>query len=96
MYRVELCDAWQIAFNRLLYYASFLEEGPVKLDPPDIEIFKQEFTIWNDLFSELDQTLGRLGHCEVAHVLPKCKASMALEDLTNPKSSQTPKRRSAT
>lgn len=45
MSRVELCDAWQTAFNRLLYYASFLEERPVKLDAPDIELFKQEFTI---------------------------------------------------
>lgn len=45
MSRVKLCDAWQIAFNRLLYYASFLEERPVKLDAPDIEVFKQEFTV---------------------------------------------------
>ena len=45
MSRVKLCDAWQIAFNRLLYYASFLEERPVKLDPPDIEVFKKEFTV---------------------------------------------------
>jgi len=45
MSRVKLCDAWQIAFNRLLYYASFLEERPVKLDAPDIEVFKQEFSV---------------------------------------------------
>ena len=45
MSRVKLCDAWQIAFNRLLYYASFLEERPVKLDASDIEVFKQEFTV---------------------------------------------------
>jgi len=45
MSRVNLCDAWRIAFNRLLYYASFLEEKSVKLDPADIEVIKQEFIV---------------------------------------------------
>jgi hypothetical protein len=40
MSRVKLCDAWQIALNRLLYYARFLEKRPVKLDSPDIEVIK--------------------------------------------------------
>lgn len=45
MSRVKHCDAWQIAFNRLLYFASFLEEKSVKLNPADVEVFKQEFTV---------------------------------------------------
>jgi len=45
MSRVKLCDAWQIAFNRLVYYASFLKKRPVNLDPPGIEVFQQEFTV---------------------------------------------------
>jgi hypothetical protein len=39
---------------------------------------------------ELDQTLGRLVQCEIAHVLPKFGASMELEDLTNPKNLTDP------
>jgi hypothetical protein len=45
MSRVKLCDAWQIAFNRLIYYASFLEEKSFPLDANDVEIFKQEFDV---------------------------------------------------
>jgi len=45
MSRVKLCDAWQIAFNRLIYYASFLEEKSVALDAADVKIFKEEFTV---------------------------------------------------
>jgi len=49
MSRVKLCDAWQIAFNRLIYYASFLEEKSVALDAADVEIFKEEFTVVSPL-----------------------------------------------
>jgi hypothetical protein len=45
MSRVKLCDAWQIAFNRLLHYASFLEEIPSKLSPADIQVINQEFIV---------------------------------------------------
>lgn len=45
MSRVKLCDAWQIAFNRLLHYASFLEEIPFKLSSADIQIINQEFIV---------------------------------------------------
>jgi len=45
MSRVKLCDAWQIAFNRLLHHASFLEEIPFKLSPADIQVINQEFIV---------------------------------------------------
>lgn len=34
---------------------------------------------------ELDQSLGRLVLCEIAHALPKFKASIDLDDLKDPK-----------
>ena len=73
MSRVKLCHAWQIAFNQLLYYASFSEEKSVKLDPIKVEVIKQEFIVvslhrtivkettdtlqWNDLFCEKPHAL---------------------------------------
>ena len=54
MSRVKLCDAWQIAFNRLIYYASFLEENSVNVDPEDIEIFKKEFAVVSSLLESLE------------------------------------------
>jgi hypothetical protein len=44
MSRVEACDAWQIAFNQLIYYASFLEETSVKWGSEDIDFLKNEFS----------------------------------------------------
>ena len=40
---------------------------------------------------ELDQTVGRLGQCEIAHFLPRFKASMDLKDLTDPKNFTNPR-----
>lgn len=40
---------------------------------------------------ELDQNLGRLVLCEIAHVLPKFKASIDLDDLTNLKNCTDPR-----
>jgi hypothetical protein len=44
MSRGAMCDAWQIGFNRLIYYASFLEEDAVTLEPSDLEFIKHEFS----------------------------------------------------
>ena len=54
MSRVKLCDAWQIAFNRLIYYASFVEENSVHLDIEDVTIFKKEFTVVSPLLASLE------------------------------------------
>ena len=50
MSRNGLCDAWQIAFNRLIYYASFLEEDTVRLEDVDVEFFKREFGVVSACF----------------------------------------------
>jgi hypothetical protein len=42
--RVGVCEAWQIAFNRLIYYASYLEESSVKWDARNVEFFKEQFS----------------------------------------------------
>jgi hypothetical protein len=48
MSRVDICNAWQIAFNRLLFYASFLEERKIQLELETTELVKQEFTSVSD------------------------------------------------
>lgn len=42
MSRGALCSAWQVAFNRLLYYASF-QEGNMDITGADVEWSKEEF-----------------------------------------------------
>jgi hypothetical protein len=42
--RVGVCEAWQIAFNRLIYYASYLEESSVKWTASDVQFFKDQFS----------------------------------------------------
>ena len=44
MSRVGVCEAWQIAFNRLIYYASYLEESSVKWDAGDVQFLRAQFS----------------------------------------------------
>jgi hypothetical protein len=43
MSRGTLCIAWQVAFNRLMYYASFQEEGCLGISDEDATWSKGEF-----------------------------------------------------
>lgn len=60
MSRNEVCDAWQIGFNQLIYCASFLEEDTLNLEASDIEHFKREFEAVRCVFITLAVSADRL------------------------------------
>lgn len=41
---MEVCYAWQVAFNQLLYYGSFAEEAKDKLEPGELSWCKERFS----------------------------------------------------